>query len=82
MLLGIIYVALMVIGTLSGIRQYRGESRLRFMRIALITALAIGVISINGTCQRRTHESVAGRSLGAGTVVRANQKGTITSVAN
>lgn len=81
MLLGIIYVALMVIGTLSGIRQYR-ESRLRFMRIALITALTIGVISINGACQRRTHESVAGRSLGTGTVVRANQKGAVTSVAN
>ncbi len=81
MLPGIIYVALIVTGALSGIKQYR-ESRQRFMRIALITALAIGVISINGACQRRTHESVTGRSLGTGAVVRANQKGAITSVAN
>lgn len=81
MLPGIIHVALIVIGTLSGIRQYR-ESRQCFMRIALITALAIGVISINGACQRRTHESVIGRSLGTGTVVRASQKEAINSVAN
>ena len=81
MLPGIIYVALIVIGTLSSIRQCR-ESRQRFMRIALITALAIGVISINGACQRRTHESATGRSLGTGAVVRANQKEAINSVSN
>lgn len=81
MLFEIIYVALMVIGTLFGIGQYR-KSRPRFMRIALITALAIGVISINGACQRRIYRSATGRSPGTGTVVRASQKEAINSVAN
>jgi type VI protein secretion system component VasK len=81
MLLGIICVALMVIGPLFGIKQYRA-SRPRFMRIALITALAIGVISINGACQRRTYKSVTGRSIRTGPVVRASQEEAVNSVTN
>lgn len=81
MLFGLICMALIVIGTLFSIKQYR-ESRPRFMRIVLVTALAVGVISINGACQRRTYKSVTGRSLGTGLVVRASQKQAIDSVAN